>query len=97
VFDYVFGKPREDARRYPKDFRERRSPTLTPIADALSAAMRDGELVRGDPWEVALQLWALVHGYVALHRAGRIDLDERAFRALVHRAIRRLVKGLEQR
>jgi len=27
----------------------------------------------------------------------RIDLDERAFRALVHRAIRRLVKGLEQR
>src|SRR5215469_3175345 len=44
IFDYVFAEPRPGARRYPDDFRARRSPTLNPIADAVSAAMRAGLL-----------------------------------------------------
>ena len=94
IFDYVFNRPRADARRFPRDFRARRSPTLNPVADRIAAAMRSGELRRSDVWEVTLQLWAHAHGYVTLYRAGRFHLGERRFRALYHRAVRRLLAGL---
>jgi AcrR family transcriptional regulator len=94
IFDYVFAQPRPGARRYPDDFRARRSPTLNPIADAVRAAMRAGLLRNDDVWEVALELWGLTHGYVALYRAGRFNLPEKEFRALVRRALRRLIHGL---
>ena len=79
----------------PRDFRARRSPTLTPVADRVAAAMADGRLAKDDVWEVALQLWAHVHGYVSLYRAGRFRLSEARFRDLYHRAMVRLVRGLE--
>ena len=95
IFDYVFSQPRPGARRYPDDFRARRSPTLNPIADAVNAAMRSGLLRKDDVWEVALELWAVTHGYVTLHRAGRFNLPEKEFRALVRRALRRLIHGIK--
>jgi AcrR family transcriptional regulator len=94
VFDYVFAAPRPGARQFPKDFRTRKSPTLTPVADALKEGMKRGELRNDDEWEIAFELWALVHGYIALYRGGRINLTEKQFRALVRRALRRLVHGL---
>jgi len=95
VFDYVFAAPRPGARRFPEDFRARKSPTLTPSADALKDAMKRGELRKDDEWEIAFELWALTHGYVALYRGGRINLTEKQFRNLVRRALRRLVHGLK--
>lgn len=95
VFDYVFAAPRPGARQFPKDFRARKSPTLTPSADALKEAMKRGELCEDDEWEIAFQLWALTHGYIALYRGGRINLPEKQFRALIRRALRRLVHGLK--
>lgn len=95
IFDYVFAEPREGARRYPDDFRARRSPTLNPIADALRRGMEAGDLKKDDVWEVAMQLWAHTHGYVALYRAGRFNLSEKEFRALVRRSLRRLIHGLK--
>jgi AcrR family transcriptional regulator len=94
VFDYVFAAPRPGARRFPEDFRSRLSPTLTPAADAIRQAMKTGELRKDDPWEVAFELWCLTHGYIALYRGGRINLNPKQFRALVRRALRRLVHGL---
>ncbi len=94
VFDYVFSRPRFDARKFPRDFRKRRSPTLNPVADLVAEGMASGRLRRDDVWEVALQLWAHAHGYIVLHRAGRFSLDETRFRALYHRAVRRLLRGL---
>lgn len=95
IFDYVFSAPRPGARRYPKDFRERRSPTLNPVADLVEKAMDAGFLKRDDVWEVAMELWAHAHGYVSLYRGGRFDLSEDEFRALVRRSIRRLIHGLK--
>jgi AcrR family transcriptional regulator len=95
VFDFVFNVRRRGARRYPADFRAGRSPTLNPVADDIGAAMRAGELKVGDRWEIALQLWAQAHGYISLWRAGRFDLSEKDFRALYHRAVKRLLTGLE--
>jgi AcrR family transcriptional regulator len=95
VFDYVFSRPRAGARRFPKDFRARRSPTLNPVADTVAAAMEQGYLKKDDVWEIAFALWAHVHGYVMLYRAGRIGLSEKEFRELIHRSLRRCVHGLK--
>jgi AcrR family transcriptional regulator len=95
IFDYVFSQSRPAARRYPKDFRQRRSPTLNPLADQVAEAMGSGWMKKDDIWEVALELWAVTHGYVALYRAGRFSLDEKKFRALVRRALGRVIHGLQ--
>lgn len=95
IFDYVFSQPRPNARRYPDDFRARRSPTLNPIADLVRQAMESGYLKRDDAWEIALELWAHTHGYVTLYRGGRFALSETQFRALVRRSLRRLLHGLK--
>ena len=94
IFDYVFSMPRPGARRFPKDFRARRSPTLNPTADLVSSWMKSGKLRRDDVWEIALELWAHAQGYLALWRAGRFSLTEDEFRKLVHRSFRRLLHGL---
>jgi AcrR family transcriptional regulator len=95
IFDYVFSEPRPGARRFPEDFRARRSPTLNPVADLLQKAMEAGYLKQDDVWEVAMELWAHTHGYVSLYRGGRFDLPEKEFRALVRRSIRRMIHGLK--
>jgi AcrR family transcriptional regulator len=95
IFDYVFTQPRPNARRYPDDFRARRSPTLNPIADLVEQAIDSGFLKRDDVWEIALELWAHAHGYVMLYRGGRFHLSEAEFRTLVRRSLRRLIHGIK--
>lgn len=94
IFDYVFSQPRPNARRYPDDFRARRSPTLNPIADLVTEGMETGYLKKDDVWEIALELWAHTHGYIVLYRAGRFHLSQSEFRKLVQRSLRRLIHGL---
>jgi AcrR family transcriptional regulator len=95
IFDYVFSKPRERARRFPDDFRARRSPTLNPLADAVAHWMDTGLIERDDIWEVTLELWAHAHGYIALYRAGRFSLPPEDLKALLHRSMSRLFHGLK--
>jgi AcrR family transcriptional regulator len=95
IFDYVFFHPRPGARRFPDDFRARRSPTLTPIADSLTRWMQEGKLKQDDVWEVALELWAHAHGYLMLYRAGRFNLSQTQFKKLVQRSLKRLFDGLK--
>jgi AcrR family transcriptional regulator len=95
VFDYVFSQYRTDARRFPKDFRAGRSPTMNRVADRVKEAMARGEIRKDDVWEVAMELWAHIHGYVALFRAGRFALAEKQFRSLCQRSLKRLFNGLK--
>ncbi len=94
IFDYVFSDPRPGARRFPRDFRSRKSPTLTPIADEAAFWMKKGKLKKDDIWEIAMEWWAHTHGYLMLRRAGRFQLSDAEFRRLVHRSLRRLLHGL---
>jgi AcrR family transcriptional regulator len=94
IFDFVFSRERPGARKFPDDFHARRSPTLNVLADAVEAAMKARELRKGDMWEIAFEIWALVHGYVSLHRAGRFKLAPKQFRELCQRAVDRLFDGL---
>jgi AcrR family transcriptional regulator len=95
IFEYVFAQTRPGARRFPEDFRARRSPTLNPVADLLQKAMEAGYLKQDDVWELAMELWAHTHGYISLYRGGRFALPEKEFRALVRRSIRRMIHGLK--
>jgi AcrR family transcriptional regulator len=94
VFDYVFSQNRRDVRRFPRDFRARRSPTMNVVADSVEAAMKDGFIATDDVWDVAMEFWAHVHGYIALYRAGRFALSEKQFRQLCRRSLKRLIDGL---
>ena len=93
VFDYVFSNPRPGARQYPDDFKAGKSPTLNFVAQVVESAMEAGYLARADVWEISFALWAHVHGFVALYRAGRIGLPEEEFRRLIHRSLRSLIHG----
>jgi AcrR family transcriptional regulator len=95
IFDFVFAKPRSDARRFPHDFHARRSPTLNPVADTVARWMQRGDIKQDDVWETALQIWAHAHGYLMLQRAGRFDLSPIAFKKLLHRSLKRLLYGLK--
>lgn len=93
MFDYIYTAQRPRPVRYPDDFKAGKS-GLTPLAEDVAASMAAGELEQDDAWEVALQIWAHGHGFVSLYRAGWFTLDETAFRALYHRSLARLVRGL---
>jgi len=95
LFDHAFSTRREDARRFPEDFRARRSPTLNVVADVVAEAQRGGVLRDGDAWDIAMTLWAHTHGLIALYRAGRFSYDEREFRAFYEASLGRLLDGLK--
>lgn len=95
LFDHAFSVRRDDARRFPEDFRARQSPTLNVVADAVAEGMRLGVLKQDDPWDVAMSLWAHAHGLVALYRAGRFSYDEARFRKFYFASIGRLMDGLK--
>src|SRR6185312_506203 len=94
IFDYVFAAPRAGARRFPDDFRARRSPTLNVTADILARWMEKKKLKRDDAWEMAMELSDHVHGYLALWQGGRFVMTEDEFRRLIRRSLRRLLYGL---
>lgn len=95
LFDHAFSVRRDDARRFPEDFRARQSPTLNVIADAVAEGIRLGVLKQGDPWDVAMSLWVHAHGLVALYRAGRFSYDETQFRQFYFESIGRLIDGIK--
>jgi len=96
LFDHSFAVRRDDARRFPEDFRARQSPTLTVIADLLVEGMEQGLLRKADTWDVAMTLWAQGHGLIALYRAGRFSYDEDQFRAFYLQSLERLFDGIAQ-
>ncbi|GGY18815.1 TetR family transcriptional regulator [Rhodanobacter panaciterrae] len=95
LFDHAFSVRRDDARRFPEDFRARQSPTLNVVADAVAEGVRLGVLKQDDPWDVAMSLWAHAHGLVALYRAGRFSYDEPKFRKFYFESIGRLIDGIK--
>jgi AcrR family transcriptional regulator len=95
LFAFLFLQDRPDIRRFPADFRARRSPILNRVADTVAEAMLAGALRKDDNWEVAVDLWAFVHGHVALYRGGRFAYSESEFRAFFRRSLNRFLRGLK--
>ena len=95
LFDHAFSARRDDARRFPEDFHARLSPTVNVVHDVVVDAQQHGLLRAGDPWDIAMTLWAHAHGLVALYRAGRFSYDERAFREFYESSLGKLLDGLK--
>ena len=96
LFDYNFSVARDDARRFPEDFRARRSPTLNVVADLLAEGIRRRLLRDGDPWDLAMILWAQAHGLISLYRAGRFSYDEARFRSFYLQSFGVLFDGIKR-
>lgn len=91
-FDACFVLKTSVERVYPRDFRAGHSPTITLMQKRLEAAQAVGEIDRTDALELALHLWATVHGLVMLHKAGRFSLPRKTFLELCDRAAMRLLQ-----
>ncbi|HEY0806340.1 MAG TPA: TetR/AcrR family transcriptional regulator [Pseudonocardiaceae bacterium] len=94
LYAFLFTEQRAGARRYPDDFRTGASPTLTVLADALTAGMLAGVYREDDVWELAMIVSATLHGLVQLHAGGRISLPDPEFRTLCRTAVRRVLDGI---
>jgi AcrR family transcriptional regulator len=94
LFEVMFLRPRAGARMFPEDFRARRSPTATLVADIVAEGMESGHFRRDDAWEITFEMGALSHGLMLLYFGGRIDLGPAAFRALYRRSFRRYCVGI---
>jgi AcrR family transcriptional regulator len=96
LFDYNFSVARDDARRFPDDFRARQSPTLNVVADMVEEGIKQGLLRAGDPWDLAMTLWAHAHGLISLYRSGRFSYDEAQFRAFYLKSFGVLFDGIKR-
>jgi hypothetical protein len=78
----MFTERRDQARRFPADFKARRSPTFTLLADAIADGV-DQQLFRDDDiWESSLMIAAFLHGLIQLYHGDRIGMTANDFRPL---------------
>jgi len=96
LFELMFLRRREGARRFPEDFRAGRSPTANFAAEAFEAGMKSGIFREDDAWEMTFETGALIQGLAMLYVGGRVGLSEKEFRALCHRAFRRYFHGIRR-
>jgi AcrR family transcriptional regulator len=94
AFDYMYATSRDDARRFPEDFRARRSPTANLLAQWVEEAMSAGYLRTDDVWDVSMTLWAHGHGLISLYRAGRFSYSADEFRQFYRASFQRTLQGL---
>jgi AcrR family transcriptional regulator len=94
LFELMFLTKREGARRYPKDFSARRSPTANVSADVIARAMETGHLRKDDVWEIVFETGALMQGLIMLYLGGRIAMSPSEFRSFCHRSFRRYFNGI---
>ena len=94
LFELMFLKPRKGARQYPHDFKARRSPTATLMADVIAEGMKSGEFKQDDPWEITFEMGAFSHGLIMLYLGGRMAVTPTQFRALYRRSFRRYFDGI---
>lgn len=94
LFELMFLAKREGARQYPQDFKARKSPTATLMADVTAEGMASGELKQDDVWEITFEMGAFSHGLIMLYLGGRMALGPAQFRALYRRSFRRYFDGI---
>lgn len=94
LFELMFLAKRKGARRYPQDFKSRRSPTATLMADVVAGGMENGTLRQDDFWEITFEMGALSHGLIMLYLGGRLEATPEEFRALYRRSFRRYFHGI---
>ena len=93
-FDACFVLKTHVERVYPEGFAARKSPVVTLVIERIAMAQTNGVLRSGDPLEMAMFVWAELHGLAMLHRSGRFSLKRADFLALCDRCIERALDAL---
>jgi AcrR family transcriptional regulator len=93
-FDACFVLKTQVERVYPEGFAARRSPVVTLVVQRIETAQANGALRSGDALEMAMFVWAELHGLAMLHRSGRFSLNRTEFLALCDRCIERALDAL---
>jgi AcrR family transcriptional regulator len=96
LFELMFLKPRDGARRYPRDFKAGRSPTANLLAEVVQSGMDSGYFRKGDAWEIVFEMGALSHGLLLLYLGGRMAVPPAQFRAFYRRSFRRFMHGIRK-
>ena len=73
LYGLMFGPPTPGFDPSPEDAAAARA-TYRPLVDAVRRCI-DEHALAGDPDQIALHLWAVVHGMVSLELAGRLPID----------------------
>jgi len=94
LFELMFLKERQGARRYPRDFKAGRSPTANRMVEVVRQGMESGYFREDDPWEIVFEMGALSHGLIMLYLGGRVEVSPAQFRAFYRRSFRRYVRGI---
>jgi AcrR family transcriptional regulator len=94
LFELMFLKPRESARRYPRDFKAGRSPTANLMVEVVREGMESGYFRDDDAWEIVFEMGALSHGLIMLYLGGRMGMPPARFRAFYRRSFRRYIHGI---
>ena len=94
LFELMFLKVRQGARRYPGDFKRGRSPTGNPMIKVIKEGMEAGYFREDDPWEIAWEMGALLQGLTMLYLGKRMAVSPAGFRAFCHRSFRRYIHGI---
>jgi AcrR family transcriptional regulator len=94
LFELMFLKPREGARRYPQDFKAGLSPTANPMVEVVREGMNSGYFREDDAWEIVFEMGALSHGLIMLYLGGRMSIPPTRFRAFYRRSFMRYIHGI---
>ena len=96
LFELMFLKLREGARRYPRDFKAGRSPTANPMAELVREGMETGYFREDDAWEIVFEMGALLQGLIMLYLGGRMAMSPVRFRAFCLRSFWRYIHGIRK-
>jgi AcrR family transcriptional regulator len=94
LFELMFLSKRPGARQYPADFKARKSPTATLMADVIAEGMEQGRFKKDDYWEITFEMGAMSHGLIMLYLGGRMAVTPAQFRALYRRSFGRYFHGI---
>ncbi len=96
LYAYMFTERRDQARQFPADFKARKSPTFTLLADAIEAGVEQQLFRDDDIWESSLMIAAFLHGLIQLYHGDRIGMPADDFRALCLSLGERMIDGLRR-
>lgn len=97
LYDLLFVRPhRFGIHRFPEGFRERPATTIQILRETVVELRRGQGLADDDPTEVAVGLWALVHGLVMIHRSGRFPDAAAEFEAVYVGRVRNAIDSIRR-
>lgn len=64
------------------------------LIDRIRECVDSGDLGKDDPEQVAITVWAHVHGLVSLQICGSLDLPDEQFREVYRQSVKRVIAGL---